>query len=245
MTGDMSTVLVTGAAGGIGAAVVAALGAAGFAVIGSDRPGAARLDGCDWIEADLLDPDGSARLAAAITAPLAGLVHAAGLIHTQGLEEVSAEAFDRCYALHVKAPFFLTRALLPRFAPGASVVMVGSISALRASPENMAYSASKAAQRSMAASLAMAVVGRGIRVNVVAPGLIDTALTGETNHALSALRGQSVEAVWQARTGGIPMGRAGLPAEVAGLVAFLLSPAAAYITGATLPVTGGALAGSI
>jgi NAD(P)-dependent dehydrogenase (short-subunit alcohol dehydrogenase family) len=245
MSAAKGTVLVTGAAGDIGAAVVRHATAMGFSVIGSDRPGTRPPEAIVWIEADLMHRDGVRRLAAAVTEPLAGFVHSAGIIRNQTVEQVTEADFDACHALHLKAPFFLIQDLLPRFTAGASVVLVGSVSAQRASPEAIVYSASKAALRSMAGSVALALAPSGIRVNVVSPGLIDTRLTDESNRLLSTLRGQSIETVWQARTSGIPQGRAGTPDDVAGVVAFLLSDASAYMTGSTVSVSGGLLAGAV
>jgi NAD(P)-dependent dehydrogenase (short-subunit alcohol dehydrogenase family) len=245
VSGTKGTVLVTGAAGDIGAAVVCHAAEMGFSVIASDRPGTRAPAAARWIEADLMHRDGVRRLAAAVAEPLMGFVHSAGVIRNQTLEHVTEADFDVCHALHLKAPFFLIQDLLPRFAPGASIVLVGSVSAQRASPEAIAYSASKAALRSMAGSVALALAPSDIRVNVVSPGLIDTQLTDESNRLLGALRGQSVETVWQARTSGIPQGRAGTPDDVAGVVAFLLSSASAYMTGSTVSVGGGLLAGAV
>lgn len=238
-------VLVTGAAGDIGAAVVRQATAMGFSVIASDRPGTRKPDAARWIEADLMSREGVRRLAHAVTEPLAGFVHSAGIIRNQTFEQVGEADFDACHALHLKAPFFLMQDLQSRFTSGASIVLVGSVSAQRGSPEAIVYSASKAALRSMAGSVAMALAPNNIRVNVVSPGLIDTQLTDESNRLLSALRGQPIETVWQARTSGIPQGRAGTPDDVAGVVAFLLSDASAYMTGSTVSVNGGLLAGSV
>ena len=245
MSGSEGTVLVTGAAGDIGAAVVRRATAMGYSVIGSDRAAPRSPDASRWIEADLMTRAGVRHLAASVKEPLAGFVHSAGIIRNSTVEQVTETDFDECHALHLKAPFFLMQDLLPQFQAGASIVLIGSISAQRASPEALVYAASKAALRSMAGSVALALAPRGVRVNIVSPGLIDTQLTDESNELLSSLRGQPVASVWQARTSGIPQGRAGTPDEVAGAVEFLLSPASSYMTGSTVSVNGGLLAGSI
>jgi NAD(P)-dependent dehydrogenase (short-subunit alcohol dehydrogenase family) len=173
------------------------------------------------------------------------LVHAAGAIVVRPLRDVDAADWDRLFALHVKAPHALTLAAWPRMAPGASIVFVSSISAVRATPDAAAYSATKAAQRNLAATFATAMAPDGIRVNCVCPGLIDTPMTDAMNVTLSAMRGQSVDAVAAGRAAGIPMGRAGTPEEVAASVRYLLSDDAAYVTGSTLTIAGGVWAGSV
>lgn len=244
MTG-LPAILVTGAAGDIGRAIARRLGAGGARVLGTDR--APRPDdhsAADWIAADISSPAGRASVIAAIDAPLAGFVHAAGIILTQGVAEITDADWDASLAVNVKAGFFLARDLQPRFVAGAALVMVGSVAGQRASPENLVYAASKAALRSMAASLSVAFAPQGLRVNVVAPGLIATGTTEAASQSLARLRGQDVAQVRGARVAGIPQGRAGSVDDVANAVAWLLSAEAAYVTGATIAVNGGLLAGS-
>ncbi|WP_293868174.1 SDR family NAD(P)-dependent oxidoreductase [uncultured Alsobacter sp.] len=239
-------VVVTGAAGDIGQAVVRRLQADGRQVIGSDLcPRPAALGDLTWHRTDLAGAEGWAALADAIEGPLSGFVHVAGIVLTQSIDEITEADWDRCFAVHVKAPFFMTRALSGRLEAGASVVLVGTVAARRASPENLVYGATKAALASMAASLSVSFATRGVRINVVAPGLIDTQLTHATTQKLSALRGTTPEATAKARVAGIPMGRAGEPDEVAGAVAWLLSRDSSYVTGTTIMVGGGLLAGSV
>jgi NAD(P)-dependent dehydrogenase (short-subunit alcohol dehydrogenase family) len=149
----------------------------------------------------------------------------------------------RLLNVNLLAPYFLLRELLPRLTGDASVVVVGSIASLRGSPATPFYSASKAGLRNLAASLALLLQPRGIRVNVVAPGLIDTPLTDALNRSMAEKRGISVEAIVAERAGPIPMGRAGTADEVADTCLYLLSKQSAYMTGSTLFTTGGVLAG--
>jgi NAD(P)-dependent dehydrogenase (short-subunit alcohol dehydrogenase family) len=130
-------------------------------------------------------------------------------------------------------------------ASDASVVLMGSVSALRASPKTPFYAASKAGLRNLGASLAMVLQPRGMRVNVVAPGLIDTPLTDALNVRLARERGLTVEQVAAERAQAIPAGRAGTPDEVASACLFFLSRQASYCTGTTLHATGGVWAGTI
>lgn len=239
-------VLVTGAAGDIGRAVVERLAADGCEVIGTDvvdQPG--DLTASAWIAADLTSPAGREIVCRAMPAHVSGFVHVAGIVLTQALDEITDDDFDRSFALHAKAPFFLMRSLRSRFAPGASAVLVGSVAGRRASPENLVYAASKAALASVGATLSLLLAPSGVRVNVVAPGLIDTALTAATTERLATMRGLGVEETARMRTAGIPLGRAGTPQEVADAVAWLLSPQSSYATGSTLMLAGGLLAGSV
>jgi len=239
-------VLVSGAAGGIGGALAAALSAAGSAVTGSDRRAAPPdWGGAAWIEADIATPAGREALVREAGAGLGGIVFAAGILDPMGWLEIDEAAAERLLAVNLLAPFFLTRALLPQIAPGASIVVVGSIAGLRGSPATPLYAASKAGLRNLAASLALLLEPKGIRVNVVAPGLIDTPLTSGLNAQLAGQRGMAIADIEAERAAAIPMGRPGTSDEVADACLFLLSRQSAYVTGTTLFVTGGVLAGSI
>ena len=239
-------VLVTGAAGGIGQAILRRLRADGRAVIGLDiAPAPAALADCPWLQCDLATLTRAADIAARLPSILGGLVHAAGAIVVGRLRDIADTDWDRLFALHVKAPHALTVAAWPRLASGSSVVFVSSISAQRATPDAAAYSATKAAQRNLAATFAVAMADDGIRVNIVCPGLIDTAMTDAMNITLATMRGESPEAVATSRSSGIPQGRPGSADEVAGAVRYLLSDDATYVTGTTLAVAGGVLAGAV
>jgi NAD(P)-dependent dehydrogenase (short-subunit alcohol dehydrogenase family) len=158
---------------------------------------------------------------------------------------VEEEAADRLFALNVKAPYFLVRELIPGLSENAAVVLLGSIASLRGSPHTPFYAASKAALRNIAASLATPLAARGVRVNVLAPGLIDTPLTDGLNDRLAAQSARSISEIAAERAAQIPLGRAGTPEEVADACAFLLSREASYVAGSTLFATGGVLAGTI
>jgi NAD(P)-dependent dehydrogenase (short-subunit alcohol dehydrogenase family) len=243
-------VLVTGAAGGIGAACVRHLSGAGADVLATDmRPPSdaalMTLPGVRWLAADLCHAEDRARLAAAVADGLDGLVHAAGIIDTAPWTSIAEDEIDRILAVNLKAPLLLLRDLARQVADGASVVLVGSIAARRASPNAMVYAASKAALHSLGASLALALAPRGIRVNIAAPGLIDTPLTDQLNARLAREAGIDVATMASRRAADIPLGRLGTPDDVARLCMLLLSREAAYLDAATVYGTGGALAGSI
>jgi len=239
-----SRVLVSGAAGGIGGAAARKLQDAGAAVVGTDRGAAPIGWPGPWIAADLTDAASYAQIADT-TGDLDGVVLAAGILDGAEWDAIEPDAALRLLNINLVAPYFLLRALLPRLPSGSSVVVVGSIASLRGSPATPFYAASKAGLRNLAASLALLLQPRGIRVNVVAPGLIDTPLTDALNVTLAEKRGQSVEAVAADRAAAIPLGRAGSADEVADTCLYLLSRQSAYMTGSTLFSTGGVLAGAI
>jgi NAD(P)-dependent dehydrogenase (short-subunit alcohol dehydrogenase family) len=146
------------------------------------------------------------------------------------LEETPEEEWERTFATNVSAIFHLTKAALPHLQSGASILNTSSVTSDKPRSTLLAYSATKAAIANLTASLGELLVGRGIRVNCVAPGPIWTPLIPATmppEHVASF--GSST-----------PMKRAGQPAEVAPLYVFLASSQASYITGSLYPVTGGA-----
>lgn len=239
-----SRVLVTGAAGGIGGAVARKLAAAGTVVSGTDRSAAPEAWAGPWTAGDLTDPALHATLAAAGEG-LDGVVLAAGVLDDAEWDVITPDAALRLLNINLVSPYFLLRALLPRLAAGSSVVVVGSIAGLRGSPATPFYAASKAGLRNLAASLALLLQPRGIRVNVVAPGLIDTPLTDALNVTLAERRGVSIDTVVADRAAQIPLGRAGSADEVADTCLYLLSRQSSYVSGSTLFSTGGVLAGAI
>jgi len=246
MTTKIPRILVTGAGGAIGGAVAARLAAAGAEIIGTDRIAAPRAGAFEsWVTADITTRAGRAEIVDAISMPLDGIVHAAGLVSARQPAEVDEDEWDRVFAINVKAPFFLSVALADRLADGASVVVIGSIASFRGTPDAPVYAASKAALRNVAATLALTWAARNIRVNCLAPGLVDTPMTDAMNDVLAARRNAAPDIVMANRVAQIPLQRAATPADVAGMVAFLLSPDAAYVTGATLVGAGGLLAGAV
>jgi NAD(P)-dependent dehydrogenase (short-subunit alcohol dehydrogenase family) len=238
-------VLVCGAAGGIGGTVARQLAEAGAKVLGTDRGTApAGFDG-GWVSADIATREGRTAIAKDAGEGLGGLVLAAGILDPAEWAAIDEAQAASVFAVNLFGPAFLVRDLEPKLADGASVVLVGSVAGLRASPATPFYAASKAALRNMAASLAALFQPRGIRVNTVAPGLIDTPLTARLNDELARRRGIDVSEIVAERAAAIPMGRAGSSEEVADAVLYLLSGQSSYLTGSTLTATGGVLAGSI
>jgi len=145
------------------------------------------------------------------------------------IEDIATDEWERTLRTNVTAPFLLARAAVPHMRPGASIINVTSIQASRPSAELLAYSTTKGALVTFTKSLAEMLAPRGIRVNAVAPGPVWTPLVASTSDPESL----------QQFGASSPLGRPAQPAELAGAFVFLASPAASYVTGATIPVTGG------
>ena len=232
---DARTIVVTGAASGIGAATVVALAAAGVRVIAADlawddiEPTPPHVE---RVALDVSDARRWAELAERLGAPDAarrvdGLVNAAGITRRARLENVTADDFEAAYAVNATGPALGIQALAPLMVDGGSIVNVGSAAGAMAH-YGIAYGASKWALRGITKTAAMELGPRGIRVNLVSPGFIETPMTAS---APAAFREVNLAAT--------PLGRTGHAEEVAAVIVHLLSPDASYVTGTEIAVDGG------
>jgi len=233
--------LVTGAARGIGLAAARRFLADGWRVALVDIDGetlacsVASLDApervlaltCDVALADQVDA--SVAQVKARFGALNALVNNAGTAVFKPALDTSLAEFQRTMDVNLTGPFLMTKACVPLMGRGGAIVNITSISGLRASAMRVAYGTSKAALEHMTKQFALELSVRGIRVNAVAPGPVDTAMAKAVHTA--AIRADYHDA--------IPLGRYGLEEELAEAILFLCSERASYITGQTLAVDGG------
>ena len=174
--------------------------------------------------------------------PLDILVNNAGVAYLVPFETVSAEQFQSSFALNVTAAFFLTQRLLPHLGAGASVSNISSYFASKMIPKRPSslYSLSKGALNSLTKSLAFELGPRGIRVNAIAPGTIDTAMRRKSIVNLPQQAQDELKAYVERS---YPLGRIGRPADVAGIAVHLASDEAAWTSGGLFAVDGGYTAG--
>jgi NAD(P)-dependent dehydrogenase (short-subunit alcohol dehydrogenase family) len=245
------TALVTGASRGIGRATASALAEAGAHVLvhygrsvqdaESVVTGIRSKDGrADAIRADLGAPEGAILLAQEVRAivgeRLDVVVSNAGISKAATIEDHTVEDFDKLFATNVRSPFFLIQQLLPVLREGSNIIVISSIGAHAVvgnpgldSPSILAYASTKGALETLVKNWAAILGPRGIRVNAVAPGVIDTDMSNFTK----------TEAGREVVLGMQALKRIGKPEDVADVVAFLASDAARWITGASIPVDGG------
>ena len=246
------TALVTGASRGIGRATAQSLAKAGAHVIihyGRSTAEATALVNelvsaggrADALQADLSLPEGAATLAKQVRS-LVGehldiFVSNAGVSKAAAIEDHTIEDFDNLFATNVRSPFFLVKELLPLFGEGSNIVLVSSLAA-RVTPGNPgqpgtpslpAYAATKGAIETLVKHWAATLGLRGIRVNAVAPGVIETDMSNFTKTEAGRGFALSMQA----------LKRIGQPSDEADVITFLVSDGARWITGASIPVDGG------
>jgi NAD(P)-dependent dehydrogenase (short-subunit alcohol dehydrogenase family) len=158
----------------------------------------------------------------------------AGVAKFAPLADTTETTYDEQFDINIKGAYFTIQKALPFLNNGASIILNTSVAGSKGNAGTSAYSATKAALRSLARTAASELAGRGIRVNAVAPGPIVTPILGRTGLSKEAVDKFAEDVVSR-----IPMGRFGQPEEVAGAVAFLASQDASYITGVEINVDGG------
>ncbi|MFI5507706.1 SDR family NAD(P)-dependent oxidoreductase [Mycobacterium sp. NPDC051804] len=227
--------LITGGTSGIGHATAMLFRDAGATVtVTGTRTGPGDYDtdlsGMTYRQLILTDTDSIDELVSA-TSTLDVLVNNAGANFPGGLNEAEPDGFDASVALNLTAPYRLTVGLRKALAAsgGASVVFLSSLSALRAVTMVPGYGAAKAGIASLTHNLAVKWAPRGIRVNAVVPGVIDTPMTELA---------QAVPEIIDAELARIPLGRLGTPAEIAATIAFLCTEQSSYTSGALFVVDG-------
>ena len=238
--------IVTGASTGIGRAIAIALARAGADVAihyGSSRKEAdetARAVESHGrravlVQADFRDPTAAGKAVEAavqaLGAPIDILVNNAGsLVGRSAVEEMDAELWQEVIALNLSSVFFATKAALPYLGDGARIVNVSSVAARHGGgPGAFAYAAAKGGVMTLTRGLAKELASRNIRVNAIAPGVIETPFHDKfsTPEQLETFRK------------GIPLGRLGTSEECAGAVLYLVSPLATYVTGQSIDINGG------
>ncbi len=158
----------------------------------------------------------------------------AGIAELKPLEAWTPDAFDHTIRTNLRGPFFLIQALLPVFANPASIILNASINAHLGMPNTSVYGASKAALLSLTRTLSGELIGRGIRVNAVSPGPIETPL-----YSKLGLSAQQLDTVAASLQNQVPAHRFGRPREVASAVAYLASDDSAYMVGSEMIIDGG------
>jgi 3-oxoacyl-[acyl-carrier protein] reductase len=245
------TALVTGASRGIGRAIASALAEAGARVLVHYVRSAEEAESlvadirakegrAEAIQAELETPNGATLLAKKVRAIVGDrldvLVSNAGISKAATIKDHTVQDFDSLFATNVRGPFFLVQQLLPVLGEGSNIIVISSIGAHAVigkpgldDPSILAYASTKGALETLVKNWAAILGPQGIRVNAVAPGVIDTDMSNFTK----------TEAGREAALGMQALKRSGKPEDVADVVAFLASDAARWITGASIPVDGG------
>ena len=245
------TALVTGASRGIGRATALALARAGAHVLvhyGRSAQEAASIVSAiqkkggraDAISADLGTPNGAELLAeqarSIVGDRLDVLVLNAGISKSARVADYTLEDFDNLFATNVRSPFFLVQQLVPILGEGSNIIVISSAAARTVvgkpgleNPSILAYASTKGAIETLVKNWAAILGPRGIRVNAIAPGVIDTDISNFTK----------TEAGREVALGMQALKRIGKPEDIADVVAFVASDGARWITGASIPVDGG------
>jgi 3-oxoacyl-[acyl-carrier protein] reductase len=238
------TALVTGASRGIGRATALALAKVGAQVIVHYGNAQKEADAvvkeiiaaggrAQKVSADLSKPNGPHELAKQVRSIVGDrldiLVANAGISKAASIEELTVDDFDQLFAVNVRAPYFLVQQLLPTMCKGSAIIFTSSLVAHAAAGTLSAYAATKGAIDTLVKHFAATLGERGIRVNAVAPGVVDTDMSNFTKTEEGRDRALSMQALKRLAT----------PEDIAGAMVFLASDEARWITGDTVRVDGG------
>jgi NAD(P)-dependent dehydrogenase (short-subunit alcohol dehydrogenase family) len=231
--------VVTGAAGAIGSATAAQFARAGWRVIGVDVRRSADAPGIEWVEADLGEASEVEKVAAAVerTGGASCLVQCAAVQVTKPLLDTTDEEWDRVLQVNVRAPFQLARRVATHMSSG-SIINVSSVHARATSPGMAAYVASKGALSALTRAMALELAPRGIRVNAVLPGAVESEML-----RAGVERSGDAQAARDRLVASTPLRRIGAPDDIASLILFLADDErSAFITGQEFVADGGVLA---
>jgi NAD(P)-dependent dehydrogenase (short-subunit alcohol dehydrogenase family) len=253
VSSDRPVAVVTGAASGIGAATATALGAAGYAValwdcadLGETTSALQQLRGSVVpLTVDVTQPSSVAeslsRTQAELGTPTA-VFTAAGTMQVTPFLELSADAWERTLAVNLGGTFHVLQACAAAMVTAGlrgSMVAVASVAARGPRPDAADYAASKAAIVSLVQSASVALAPRGIRVNAVCPGYVDTPMTLRNRELRAQTLGVTPEAILESSLASVPLGRIAQAEEIAAVSLRLLGEEFGYVTGQAINVCGG------
>lgn len=225
------SVLITGAAGDIGLAIVKRLTSLGYEVIGFDKVAPIANEGfLDFFITDLTQSDQLSQILNQVKskhAPFWGVIHCAGVYPIVSLTSYTDDLWDEVQSVNLKSAFQIVRELGTELSKGGRIVLISSAAAQLGSGD-VGYSTSKAGLVGLTRGLAKALASNGVLVNCVCPGLVTSQMSARMSQEHFSRTQQAV-----------PLGRAGKPDEISICVSFLLDPENSYMTGTTIDVNGG------
>ncbi len=248
--------VVIGAAGAIGAAICRAYAEAGASVWAADLDVAGARDAVTALgpgehraqRVDVTDPDEVETLAATVwrEGPVDSIVYAAGVVYSRDVADLAWPEYRRLMSVNLDGAFYTARAFGARLraaARGGSVVFLSSMAGKRGEAGASAYCASKFGLIGLTQSFAVEVAARGIRVNAICPGNVDSPMLRAVARDIAGLQGRREEEVYEEFAAVAAARRLVQPSEVAALAVWLVSPAASAVTGEAINVDAGALSG--